>query len=68
MIDARRETRWSWLGRAAYEATATLQVEVRDRLARGAGPERLLLLEHPHVYTLGRNADPGDVLENLAEL
>ena len=68
MIDARRETRWSWMGRAAYEATATLQTEVRDRLARGAGPERLLLLEHPHVYTLGRNADPGDVLANLAEL
>jgi lipoyl(octanoyl) transferase len=35
---------------------------VRELLRSGEGPERLLLLEHPHVYTLGRNADPGDVL------
>src|SRR5262245_37255038 len=31
-------------------------------LRRGEGPERLILLEHPHVYTLGRNASDGDVL------
>jgi len=31
-------------------------------LRRGEGPERLILLEHPHVYTLGRNASEGDVL------
>jgi lipoate-protein ligase B len=30
--------------------------------APGAAEEHLLLLEHPHVYTLGRNASPADVL------
>ncbi len=56
-----RETRWSWLGRVRYGPAADLQREIRDRLADGQGPERLLLLEHDHVYTLGRNATDGDV-------
>ena len=63
-----RTTRWSWLGRVEYPAAAALQIEIRDALARGEGPERLLLLEHPHVYTLGRNAKDGDVLLGAGEL
>lgn len=62
-----RTTRWSWLGRVDYAAAAALQVEIREALARGEGPERLLLLEHPHVYTLGRNASERDVLLPPAE-
>jgi lipoyl(octanoyl) transferase len=65
---ARRETRWSWLGRVGYEPAAALQRRVRDALARGDGPERLLLLEHDPVYTLGRNAVASDVLLGPAEL
>jgi len=53
---------WSWLGRVSYGDAFELQLGVREALARGQGPERLLLLEHPHVYTLGRNASDGDVL------
>jgi lipoyl(octanoyl) transferase len=60
--DAPRETRWTWLGRVPYGPTAALQREIREALARGAGPERLLLLEHDPVYTLGRNASGTDVL------
>jgi lipoyl(octanoyl) transferase len=67
-VEATRVTRWSWLGRLGYEEASRLQVAFRDRLAAGSGPERLLLLEHPHVYTLGRNARPGDVLLGEAEL
>jgi lipoyl(octanoyl) transferase len=63
-----RTTRWSWLGRVEYAAAAALQVELREELAGGAGPERLLLLEHPHVYTLGRNASADDVLLGAGEL
>jgi lipoyl(octanoyl) transferase len=66
--DAPRTTRWSWLGRVGYADAARLQVEIRERLAAGEGPERLLLLEHPHVYTLGRNASATDVLLAEAEL
>ena len=63
-----RVTRWSWLGRIPYGEAARLQVEIREALARGEGQERLLLLEHPHVYTLGRNASESDVLLAAAEL
>ncbi|MFN7940109.1 MAG: lipoyl(octanoyl) transferase LipB [Thermoanaerobaculia bacterium] len=57
-----RRTVASWLGRVPYAEATALQLRVRERLRCGEGPERLLLLEHPHVYTLGRNADPADVL------
>jgi len=66
--ETRRATHWSWLGRIGYEEASALQLEVREALARGEGPERLLLLEHPHVYTLGRNATRGDVLASADEL
>lgn len=57
-----RPLHWSYLGRVPYAEAVELQHSVRDALRRGEGPERFLLLEHPHVYTLGRNADASDVL------
>lgn len=63
-----RRTVWSYLGRVPYEDGAALQEGARGALRRGAGPERLLLLEHPHVYTLGRNAAAADVLAERAWL
>jgi lipoyl(octanoyl) transferase len=58
----RRELRWSFLGRVPYREAVALQETERRRLRAGEGGERLLLLEHPHVYTLGRNASAADVL------
>jgi lipoyl(octanoyl) transferase len=47
----------------AADAPAGLAVEARSMAALAAAPaEHLLLLEHPHVYTLGRNASAADVL------
>jgi lipoyl(octanoyl) transferase len=60
-VSARR-LEWCFLGRVPYEQGVRLQAAVRDQLRRGTGPERLLLLEHPPVYTLGRNADGSDVV------
>jgi lipoyl(octanoyl) transferase len=57
-----RRVEWSFLGRVPYDQGVRLQSAVRERLRRGEGPERLLLLEHPPVYTLGRNADATDVV------
>jgi lipoyl(octanoyl) transferase len=58
------------LGRLEYGAALKIQketeAEVRDRRLPGA----LLLVEHPHVFTLGRRASPAAVLastETLAE-
>lgn len=45
-----------WLGRVGYERALELQQRaVASRLA-GRAPDRLLLLEHPPVVTLGRGA------------
>lgn len=60
---SRREVHWAFLGRVGYGAAQGLQEGVREEVKRGRGPERLLLLEHEHVYTLGRNGSVGEVLE-----
>jgi lipoyl(octanoyl) transferase len=57
-----RPLHWSFLGLVPYGEAVELQRALRDAVKRGEGPEHLLLLEHPHVYTLGRNASEADVL------
>ena len=51
-----------WLGTVPYGEAADLQ---RALLEHGSG-DRLLLLEHPHVYTLGVNAETANVLVDPA--
>jgi lipoyl(octanoyl) transferase len=58
----------SWLGRVSYEEGLALQeAAVAERAAGDAG-DKLFLLEHPHVYTLGRGGNPGNVLASEEEL
>ncbi len=59
-VTAARRLVWRWLGQVPYAEAAALQEATREAVRRG-GPDTLLLLEHPHVYTLGRNADPAEV-------
>ena len=57
-----------WLGTRPYaEALAFQERAVRDRLA-GRTPDRLLLLEHPQVVTLGRSTDPDNLKLSEEEL
>ena len=42
------------LGTLDYQAAWDLQREVADARAAGGGPDTLLLLQHPPVYTAGR--------------
>lgn len=57
-----------WLGLRGYaEALAIQEQAVRDRLAARTG-DRLLLLEHPAVVTLGRSTDPAHLLRSPDEL
>src|SRR6195952_5725847 len=71
MPAARRTTLWSFLGRVPYAQGEALQHAAREAVKRGEeGAERFFLLEHPNVYTLGRNASAADILaspEWLAE-
>jgi lipoyl(octanoyl) transferase len=53
------------LGRLGYEETLALQEEARARVVAG-GCERLLLVEHPPVITLGRRGDARHVLVQTA--
>jgi lipoyl(octanoyl) transferase len=64
----RRPLHWDFLGRIPYAEAVELQHAVQAALKRGEGPEHLLLLEHPHVYTLGRNAGAADVLASPEQL
>src|SRR3954467_15372999 len=52
-----------WLGRVRYQDALAVQ-----RALFGSGDDYLLLLEHPHVYTLGVRADPAHVLVEPASV
>ena len=57
-----------WLGRIDYREALALQKRLLDDRAEGRIGDRLLLLEHPAVLTLGRNADPAHIRASQAEL
>ena len=56
-----RECRLQELGRVEYGRALELQQQIAAGRKQGLVPDHLLLLEHPHVITLGRNGH----MENL---
>jgi lipoyl(octanoyl) transferase len=58
----------SWLGRVGYRDAWDLQHRVVAARADGRIGDRLLLLEHEPVLTLGRHSDPSHVLATPDEL
>jgi lipoyl(octanoyl) transferase len=57
-----------YLGRVAYEEALRLQAELVEARYQGRIENLLLLLEHPPVLTLGRNANRSNVLASDALL
>jgi lipoyl(octanoyl) transferase len=60
-----------WLVRAGtvgYRRAWAWQRELVGRRAAGEIPDTLLLLEHPHVYTIGKRGREADVLASPAAL
>lgn len=53
-----------WLGRVRYRDALALQ----HGLHRSSPDDHLLLMEHPHTYTLGVNADRSHVLRDPASV
>jgi lipoyl(octanoyl) transferase len=51
-----------YLGRVAYDEGLRLQAEIAGLVAEGRTQNVLLLLEHPPVLTLGRNARRSNIL------
>ena len=60
--------RAEWLGRVPYREAWALQRRLAGERADGRIGDRLLLLEHPAVLTLGRHADPAHVRAEPAVL
>jgi len=58
----------AWLGRADYRSVWALQKQLAAARAAGSIGDRLLLVEHPAVLTLGRQADEAHVRAASAEL
>ncbi len=56
------------LGLMRWRAANDLQRSLVDKRKRGEILDQLLLVEHPHVITLGRNAHPENVLTGQAAL
>ncbi|HJU81639.1 MAG TPA: lipoyl synthase [Acidimicrobiia bacterium] len=54
--------RTRWLGRLAYKEAWDLQKAVWAGRVEGRADDYLLLLEHPPVYTIGRNGDGSNLL------
>jgi lipoate-protein ligase B len=57
-----------WLGRVPYGDALRRQEEAVEARRSGAAGDRLLLLEHPPVVTLGRSARPENLRTDRAAL
>ncbi len=55
-------------GRMAYQAAWDWQSQLAEQRGRGDIPDTLLLLEHPHTYTLGTSAHAENLLLSPDEL
>ena len=55
-------------GLLEYQAAWKLQEKVHEQVVKGNLPNMLLLLEHRHVYTLGRRGKASDIMVGPQEL
>jgi lipoate-protein ligase B len=62
-----RSVRAFWLGSTPYREAWDLQAELVSALRDSHVPDTLLLLEHPHVFTMGKAAQPDHLLWDGAE-
>lgn len=64
---SRLELRAYELGRVAYREAWALQRSLAVAVERREQPDTLLLLEHPHVFTMGRRGDPANLVWSAEE-
>jgi lipoyl(octanoyl) transferase len=58
----RRTLKVEQLGRVDYGTALDIQKQTERAVLAGEQPDTLLLLEHPHVLTMGRRSAPGAVI------
>jgi lipoate-protein ligase B len=62
-----QRVRACWLGSTPYRAAWDLQAELVGAVRDGRAPDTLLLLEHPHVFTMGKAATADHLLWDEGE-
>ena len=45
-----------------YKDTLKIQQDLREKIALNKSDDSLIIVEHDHVYTLGKNANPNNIL------
>src|SRR6185437_2767830 len=61
-MSERRTLKVEQLGRVEYGAALDIQKACERAVLAGTQPDTLLLLEHPHVLTMGRRSAPGAII------
>jgi lipoyl(octanoyl) transferase len=61
-MSERRSLKVEQLGRVDYSAALDIQKQTERAVLTGAQPDTLLLVEHPHVLTMGRRSAPGAII------
>ena len=56
------------LGICNYNIALSKQEITRENLIKKSGKDTLILLEHNHIYTLGKNANRDNILDNNCEI
>ena len=59
-----KEIQYFWLGQQPYEPVWKLQKQIHAKRVAGEISDVVLLLEHDHVYTFGKNADKNHLLDS----
>ena len=62
-----QNVRACWLGSTPYQEACDLQAEIVSAVRDGSAPDTLLLLEHPHVFTMGKAASAEHLLWDAGE-
>ena len=52
------------LQRLNYKDTLKIQENLREQIAVNKSKDSLIIVEHDHVYTLGKNANRNNILNN----
>ena len=63
-IDKGNSIQYFWLGQQSYHPIWEIQKELHAKRVRGEICDVVLLLEHEHVYTFGKNADRNHLLDS----
>ena len=63
-IKSGNKIQYFWLGLQPFHPIWSLQKQLHEKRVSGSIPDVVLLLEHEHVYTLGKNADRNHLLDS----